>query len=62
MFTIGDFAKLAQVSTHRLRNYDKQGLLKPIQIDQETGYRYYSAEQLGRLNRIIALRGLDLPL
>ncbi|MEM7029118.1 MAG: MerR family transcriptional regulator [Chloroflexota bacterium] len=62
MFRIGDFAKLAQISTHRLRNYDKQGLLPPAHIDQQTGYRYYSAEQLGRLNRIIALRGLGLSL
>ncbi|MEM7113701.1 MAG: MerR family transcriptional regulator [Chloroflexota bacterium] len=62
MFKIGDFAKLAQVSTYRLRNYDKQGLLHPVQIDHFTGYRYYSAEQLGRLNRIIALRELGLTL
>ncbi|MEM8863842.1 MAG: helix-turn-helix domain-containing protein [Chloroflexota bacterium] len=62
MFTIGDFAKLAQISTHRLRNYDKQGLLQPVHTDEETGYRYYTAEQLGTLNRIIALRGLDLSL
>ncbi|MEM7029120.1 MAG: MerR family transcriptional regulator [Chloroflexota bacterium] len=62
MFKIGDFAKLAQVSTHRLRNYDKQGLLQPVHIDQQTGYRYYSAEQLGKLNRIIALLGLGLSL
>ncbi|MEM7134220.1 MAG: MerR family transcriptional regulator [Chloroflexota bacterium] len=62
MFKIGDFAELAQVSTHRLRNYDKQGLLQPIHIDQFSGYRYYSAEQLGRLNRIIALLGLGLSL
>ncbi|MEM7115302.1 MAG: MerR family transcriptional regulator [Chloroflexota bacterium] len=59
---IGDFAKLAQISTHRLRNYEKQGVLHPICIDKESGYRYYSVEQLGQLNRIIALRGLGLSL
>ncbi|MEM7332448.1 MAG: helix-turn-helix domain-containing protein [Chloroflexota bacterium] len=62
LFTIGDFAKLSQVSTHRLRNYDKQGLLHPMHTDQDTGYRYYSAEQLGTVNRIVALRDLDLSL
>ncbi|MEM7801182.1 MAG: helix-turn-helix domain-containing protein, partial [Chloroflexota bacterium] len=62
MFKIGDFAKLAQVSTHRLRNYDAQGLLHPSYVDEESGYRYYTAEQLGRLNRIIALRELGLSL
>ncbi|MEM7332519.1 MAG: MerR family transcriptional regulator [Chloroflexota bacterium] len=59
---IGDFAKLAQISTHRVRNYEKQGLLQPHFIDKETGYRYYAVEQLGQLNRIIALRGLGLSL
>ena len=40
MFKIGDFAKLAQVSTHRLRNYDKHGLLQPVllQWSAKAGY------------------------
>ncbi|MEM8859546.1 MAG: helix-turn-helix domain-containing protein [Chloroflexota bacterium] len=62
MFKIGDFAKLAHVSTFRLRNYDKEGLLTPKYTDQDTGYRYYSVEQLGRLNKILALRELGLSL
>lgn len=62
LFKIGDFAKLAQISAHRLRNYDKQGLLHPVHIDQDTGYRYYSAEQLGKLNRILVFRGLGLSI
>ncbi|MEM8862569.1 MAG: MerR family transcriptional regulator [Chloroflexota bacterium] len=57
---IGDFAKLAQIPTHRLRYYDKQGLLSPITTDDETGYRYYSIEQLGQLNRIISLLDMGL--
>jgi DNA-binding transcriptional MerR regulator len=37
-------------------------LLKPARIDRQTGYRYYSAKQLPRLNRILALKELGFPL
>ena len=62
MFKIGDFSKLGQVSTHMLRHYDKIGLLKPNYIDKFTDYRYYTIDQLARLNRIIALRKLGFSL
>jgi DNA-binding transcriptional MerR regulator len=39
-----------------LRYYDKLGLLKPLHGDPFTGYRYHSAGQLPRLNRILTLR------
>jgi DNA-binding transcriptional MerR regulator len=45
-----------------LRHYDELGLLKPNHIDATTGYRYYTLEQLPRLNRILALKDLGLPL
>ena len=53
MFRIGEFSKIAQVSGRLLRYYDEIGLLIPESIDPETGYRYYSARQLPRLNRIL---------
>jgi DNA-binding transcriptional MerR regulator len=62
MFRIGDFSQLGQVSIRALRLYDEMGLLKPTQIDKFTGYRYYSIEQLPRLNRILALKDLGLSL
>ncbi len=46
MFKIGDFSKLSQISIKALRLYDQMGLLKPMQIDPFTNYRYYSASQL----------------
>jgi DNA-binding transcriptional MerR regulator len=58
MFKIGEFSKLVQVPVATLRYYDQIGLLKPIEVDPFTGYRYYSASQLPRLHRILALRGL----
>jgi DNA-binding transcriptional MerR regulator len=62
MFKIGDFSKISQVSIRSLRHYDEIGLFKPAHTDPFTGYRYYSADQLPRLNRIIALRTLGLSL
>lgn len=62
MFTVGEFARIAQVSKRLLRYYDEIGLLKPIQIDSQSGYRLYSAEQMPDLNRILALKELGLSL
>ena len=62
MFRIGDFSRLTQVTVKALRHYDSLGLLKPAHTDQFTSYRYYSAAQLPRLNRILALKDLGLSL
>ncbi len=62
MFRIGEFSKIAQVPGSLLRYYDEIDLLKPAHIDQWTGYRYYSARQLPRLHRILALKELGLTL
>jgi DNA-binding transcriptional MerR regulator len=62
MFRIGEFSKIAQVSGRLLRYYEEIGLLKPEYSDPQTGYRYYSARQLPRLNRILVLKELGLSL
>lgn len=62
MFKIGDFSRLSQVPVTALRYYDEVGLLKPVRVDRFTGYRYYSIDQLPRLNRILALKDLGLAL
>ncbi|MEU5659375.1 MerR family transcriptional regulator [Streptomyces sp. NPDC047737] len=62
MFTIGDFARHGRVSARMLRHYDAIGLLRPDRTDPDTGYRYYGAAQLARLNRIIALKDLGFTL
>jgi len=62
MLKIGDFSKLSHVTVKALRLYDQMGLLKPAWIDDFTGYRYYSANQLPRLNRILALKDLGFSL
>ena len=45
-----------------LRYYDEIGLLKPIQVDPETGYRFYTMDQLPYLHRILAFKELGLGL
>jgi DNA-binding transcriptional MerR regulator len=62
VFSTGAFARLAQVSVRTLHHYDEIGLLAPAQVDDRTGYRWYSAQQLARLHRIMALRDLGFSL
>jgi DNA-binding transcriptional MerR regulator len=62
MFLTGEFSQISRVSKRLLQYYDEIGLLKPARIDPHTGYRYYSARQLPRLNRILALKDLGLTL
>jgi DNA-binding transcriptional MerR regulator len=62
MIKIGDFARLSQVSVVTLRYYDEMDLLKPVKVDTFSGYRYYSADQLPRLNRILALKDMGFAL
>ncbi|HEY5119604.1 MAG TPA: MerR family transcriptional regulator [Anaerolineales bacterium] len=62
MLRIGDFSRIAQVSVQTLRYYDDLGLLKPVEVDRFTSYRYYAFDQLPRLHRILALKDLGLSL
>ena len=62
MFKIGEFSRLAQVSTRMLRHYDQIGLLEPNHIDEWTSYRYYTIGQLPRLHRLVALKELGFSL
>ena len=62
MLKIGDFSQLGQVSVRALHHYGERGLLEPAMIDASTGYRFYSVEQLPRLNRILALKDLGFSL
>ena len=62
MIRIGDFSKLSRVSVKTLRFYDEMGLLKPVEVDRFTGYRYYEFDQLATLYRILALKDLGFSL
>ena len=62
MYLIGMFSKINRITTKALRHYDEIGLLKPGCVDQNTGYRYYTSDQLFRLHRIMAYKQLGLTL
>ena len=62
MYRIGNFARLGRMSVRTLRYYDEIGLLKPIEVDDFTGYRYYAEEQLPKLKYISALKAAGLSL
>jgi len=52
MYKIGDFSKMAQVTTKMLKYYEQCGLIEPAQIEQSSGYRFYSVEQLIPVSKI----------
>lgn len=62
MFKISEFSRLSKVSLKTLRYYDQIGILKPRKVDHDTGYRYYSADQLLELNRILIYKDLGFTL
>jgi len=62
MIRIGDFSRLSQTPVSTLRYYDEVGVLKPVNVDHFTGYRYYTYDQLPRLQRILALKDLGFSL
>jgi DNA-binding transcriptional MerR regulator/effector-binding domain-containing protein len=62
MFRIGDFSRLARVTIKTLHHYDEAGLLQPLHVDKQSGYRYYDATQLPTLHRILLLKDLGFAL
>ena len=59
---INEVARLHGLTKKTILHYDKIGLFKPSYVDEETGYRYYSHEQLPYLKQIIYLKDLDFSL
>ena len=59
---IGEFSRLMQVTVKTLRHYEQKELLIPDEVDEWTGYRYYSTEQMLKLNSIRQLQKLGFTL
>jgi DNA-binding transcriptional MerR regulator len=59
---IGDFAKATHLTVKTLRHYHEAGLLRPTEIDSQTGYRRYSIEQIPTAQIIRRFRDLEMPL
>ena len=62
MYKIGDFSSMSKTTIKTLRYYEKEGLLTPVYIDQNTGYRYYESSQLIDISKIISLRQIGLSI
>ena len=59
---IGRFARLTGLTVKALHHYDEIGLLRPADVDPDTGYRSYAPEQVERAEAIRLLRKLEIPL
>lgn len=59
---IGEFSQMMQVTVKTLRYYEQKRLLIPNEVDEWTGYRYYTLEQMQRLNNIRNLQQLGFSL
>lgn len=60
--SVGEAAKAVHTTSETLRHYDRIGLVKPSKKDEWTHYRYYTQQDLVRLNTVRALQLMDLPL
>ena len=60
--TSGQFAKMARVSVRTVRFYDKQNILKPSFVNENTGARYYTSEDLVKLQQILLYKYLGFSL
>lgn len=62
MMTIKQFAELCSCSTQTLRYYDRIDLLKPVKVDQWSGYRYYEVAQAIDFVKIKNLQAADFSI
>lgn len=62
MYTIGEMAKITNLSIQTLRYYDQIGLFKPIYVDEKSNYRYYSENQIYYIDLIKSLKYIGTSL
>ena len=55
---IGEFSQMMQITVKTLRHYEQKGLSLPDEVDEWTGYRYYSIGQMQKLKDIRDLQRL----
>ena len=56
-YSIGEVAKMLDISTRTLRFYDEKDLVKPAYIE-ENGYRFYEKEQIKQIELILFLKDI----
>lgn len=62
MFSIGEFSLISRLSIKTLRYYHQIGLLMPVQVNEENGYRFYNNESLRTVDRLIQLKEMGFSL
>ncbi len=62
LLSIGEVSKIKGISSRMLRYYDKLGILIPVFINSDTGYRYYSKNQMVILDLIFICTDMGIPL
>ena len=62
LMLIGEMADFFGISRKAMRLYEKKGIIKPVKVDEENGYRYYSAEQVQQVNALLELKALGFSL
>ncbi len=62
LMLIGEIADFFSISRKAIRLYEKKGILKPVKVDEQNGYRYYSADQVQQLNALLELKALGFSL
>ena len=59
---IGQMARLNHTTLATLRHYDKVGILSPVYVNPETGYRYYDVQQCLVFHMIQHHKALNMSL
>ena len=62
LLTIGAFARAVGLAPSALRYYDECGLLRPAEVDEATGYRYYTPDLARRAQAVAQMRDAGLSI
>lgn len=62
LLKIGEIAEFAGISSKALRIYEKMELITPVKVDEETGYRYYSPDQVKQLEALLEWKDMGFSL
>lgn len=62
LFQIGEVTKILGITRKTLLVYEKIGLLTPAVRDKDSGFRYYSADNMTQIRSIRSLQALGLSL
>lgn len=60
LYSIGDMAKICNISARQLRYYDEMGVIKPSYRNPDNGYRYYTEEQISHLVFLSELKNIGI--